>query len=585
MLPAAVAIAMVGFISAFGSGIPSAFAIPGDSCYAQVLDSNGVMDTYLDNDVEGNPVYRIEKGNTYGLLFWVEDAGADLYYVDAYPDAVVGAYLWIDSEGGSGAFTSQMEITDYSGPFDENDDVNSFPNYVDPDLSHLNYGPATSIYTDVVETYDFNDANGDPLDSIADWVADATNLGTDGVSSGVSNCDNGNYTSSANDFKACDGGYQTAPDSWDDCNEVDGWGFVDFECTEFGTFYIVIDPEGLAYTNLNPSEDGWPENAWDYSALSSLSIKFVCGGVADSATISASPTTVETDPVGTSKDTSKITVTVEDQDGLRLDGALVTFTTDNCTFKGIDGYISPAAGGTTVETTSDTEGTSDDNFVTDNPLQSYAGTAEVNLDCSKGSAGVAHVKAVVERPGSDIVLDTEVTVVGPASATGLTLTLTPDDLECGETILATANAVDSLGAAVSNGTKIHFTTDTSSGIVGGSEGAQGGVATAGGEASVLIATDPSNPGVHTVIAYTTKGVDGDIIAQTSATYTCDAAVAPAAPTVAPPATGTGTGSITPPNTGDAGLAAGSTSNASLFVIVGAVAFVLAGLASVRFARN
>jgi hypothetical protein len=85
-----------------------------------------------------------------------------------------------------------------------------------------------------------------------------------------------------------------------------------------------------------------------------------------------------------------------------------------------------------------------------------------------------------------------------------------------------------------------------------------------------------------VIAYT-KASNGQVLAQTSANYTCEGAVAPAAPTVAAPSTGTGTGSITPPNTGDAGLASGSTS-ASLFIIAG-VAFVLAGLASIRFARN
>jgi hypothetical protein len=110
------------------------------------------------------------------------------------------------------------------------------------------------------------------------------------------------------------------------------------------------------------------------------------------------------------------------------------------------------------------------------------------------------------------------------------------------------------------------------------------VFTEGGTADVLIATDPGNPGVHTVIAYVINDA-GTPKAQTSATYTCDAAVAPAAPTVAPPATGTGTGSITPPNTGDAGLASGGNPATSLFVLAGAVVLFMAGLASVRFARN
>jgi hypothetical protein len=48
--------------------------------------------------------------------------------------------------------------------------------------------------------------------------------------------------------------------------------------------------------------------------------------------------------------------------------------------------------------------------------------------------------------------------------------------------------------------------------------------------------------------------------------------------------GNGVGTIKPPSTGDAGLATGS-SSATLFVIAGAVAFILAGLATIRFARN
>ena len=69
---------------------------------------------------------------------------------------------------------------------------------------------------------------------------------------------------------------------------------------------------------------------------------------------------------------------------------------------------------------------------------------------------------------------------------------------------------------------------------------------------------------------------------TQVTVTCSLPAAPVAPTVTAPVTGTG--SITPPNTGDAGLAS-SSSNAMLFVIVGAAAFVLAGIASVSYARR
>jgi hypothetical protein len=61
-----------------------------------------------------------------------------------------------------------------------------------------------------------------------------------------------------------------------------------------------------------------------------------------------------------------------------------------------------------------------------------------------------------------------------------------------------------------------------------------------------------------------------------------APVAPVAPTVTAPRTGQG---IVPPNTGDAGLAAASGNGLSLFVIAGIVAFALAGVATLRFARR
>ncbi len=57
-----------------------------------------------------------------------------------------------------------------------------------------------------------------------------------------------------------------------------------------------------------------------------------------------------------------------------------------------------------------------------------------------------------------------------------------------------------------------------------------------------------------------------------------------APTIVAPDTGTGT--ITPPSTGDAGLLAGSNGSSwSLFAIGGMVAFALAGLATLGFARR
>ena len=64
-----------------------------------------------------------------------------------------------------------------------------------------------------------------------------------------------------------------------------------------------------------------------------------------------------------------------------------------------------------------------------------------------------------------------------------------------------------------------------------------------------------------------------------------ARVAAAAQPAAVTAPRTGTGIVTPPNTGDAGLASSSSSSWTLFAIGGLAAFALAGLASLRFARR
>jgi hypothetical protein len=75
-----------------------------------------------------------------------------------------------------------------------------------------------------------------------------------------------------------------------------------------------------------------------------------------------------------------------------------------------------------------------------------------------------------------------------------------------------------------------------------------------------------------------------------ATVTCAVPGAPAAaaPAIAAPRTGQGPAdafAIRPPNTGDAGLAAGSSSNAMVYVAGGVAVFALAGLASLKFATR
>jgi hypothetical protein len=616
MLPLAVVIAMLGLIGAFGGQTRSAEALSGDICPGiYVAGPNGPLEAWDNFDGEGNSVYYVNQDTTYGVVFQVENVlggwVADLSFFD--PTFYIGAMLpgpnvhvEIDSETGSAKITSSAQAFDFSDRDDtELTGVDIEDLWLVPDITHVLITPG--VLSQVVQTFNplyFNDSNGFPLDSVQEWMDTHTGLDFGGGS--PDDCASPSCSSSTYN-QIVDG------DNVDvyDVPYCDDWGYFDFQCNESGYFYIDLRVDDIQWALINDLlepliEEYLAENNildqitpqevleeifyWNLDAArTGFSQKFFCRGQADTATISPETGTVETQPTDVSPNglgTKTITVTVKDQDGLRIDGVEVTFTTDNCTFSG-DAHTQPAGGGSTVTTISDTDSTSDTNFLTNNTLEHSAGTAEAVLNCttSAGKAGTANITAIVQRPGSDIVLKSTITVVGPTAVNGLTLTLTPDaDFECGDTIKAVIEAVDANGKPVSDGTPIYVVTDTSSGVAGGPVNADGGFLSTGGKVEVLIATDPGNPGIHTVIAYVTN-VAPTVSAQTSETYECDAAVAPAAPTVAPPATGTGTGSITPPNTGDAGLASGGTPATSLFVLAGAVVLFLAGLASVRFARN
>ena len=398
----------------------------------------------------------------------------------------------------------------------------------------------------------FTDPDGNDLDSIRAWLSDVAGVSVpSAISDASSVCGNTNVR--------------------------DGWKFVGLTCIEPGSFNFSISSH-----QKNAS-----------SGTLSQTIRLICPGQVDTATLSISPTTLETQPVGSSASASVVMVTAYDQSGNNVDGAEVQFLTNTCTFSNPlqdasnDLGMSPAGGGSVVTMYTDTDSVADSNFLANNPLQTVAGTAEAMLNCNKGAPGTVTVRAIVTRPGADINLTQDVKLVGPTSSTGLGLTLSDSSLECGEILTADATAVDVNGQPVSNGTTIYFTTDTSTGIVNGKEGGQGSNITVNGKTSVTVAMAPNDPGVHTLIAYT-RDASGALLSQTSQHFECTSAVAPAVPTVVPPATGTGTGSITPPNTGDAGLAA-SAGNAYFLsaLVAGAITVIitLIGLRAMRIAST
>ena len=431
----------------------------------------------------------------------------------------------LDSQTGSARITSHAEVTNFT--------------WVKPAVAHLLVNPPSeSHYVDHMFPAWFTDPDGNDLDSISAWLTQVA-----GIPAPVADAAN-----------VCG----TPMD--------DGWGFVDLKCLDPGSFRIDIIPH----------------DTWDNSEMLFGSRDLVCPGAVDTATISVDPNHLEVHPVGTNTSRSIISVTTYDANGDNIDGAEVRFITDNCVFVNplagaqYDTGMSPVEGGKVVSLWSDTDTVADANFLTAHPLQKEAGTAEVALDCSLGTPGTASITAVVPRNGADIELKATIDVVGPTAPTGLTLSLSPTSLTCGQPLQATATAVDNNGKPVSDGTTVYFTTDASSAIINGKEGGQGDNTTVDGSTAVTIAMSPSDPGPHTVIAWIVDQ-DGSLLTQTWAPMECSqAAVAAEAPT----SMVEGINSITPPNTGDAGLVAsghGTSSHFGLVAVTAAALMAIGGL--------
>jgi hypothetical protein len=240
------------------------------------------------------------------------------------------------------------------------------------------------------------------------------------------------------------------------------------------------------------------------------------------------------------------------------------------------------------------------------------------LHCEGATPGVASVRAELDRsPLSDLAATADVTVVGPPAF--ITMTAAPSKVICGEKATILVTVTDAINQKVSDHTVVELITNYG-GVIGGTGAtlafpgvnpvtplSSGAAETFGGVATAYLLTSTAHVGAYEVVAsaggsslggflnsgiffngesfssdeniYVRNGVFSTPVVTSQVTVTCSLA----APAVTAPSTGTGT--ISPPNTGDAGLAAGSSSHASLYVIAGAVAFVLAGLASFRYARR
>jgi hypothetical protein len=252
----------------------------------------------------------------------------------------------------------------------------------------------------------------------------------------------------------------------------------------------------------------------------------------------------------------------------------------------------------------------------------------VVLNCSQGhdsEPGVATLTVIIEVDDDpDIVEEIDVTVIGPPA----TITAVADQasVRCGERVLITVTIKDAKGANVSDHTLVEAVTNFG-GVLGGTgavAGQQGLVVpvsstlaeTIKGVATFYLLTSETHSGPYEIIISTGGGgavagsfdeddddefdedddesqtlggffSTGVLNARATTACTIPAAAAPAAPAPAPTvrAPSTGGGSITPPATGDAGLADASGGSSWLLLIGGVTAFALAGAVSFKLARR
>jgi hypothetical protein len=416
---------------------------------------------------------------------------------------------------------------------------------------------------------------------------------------------------------------------YEECSAYTGLNSADVNIQEFGgdvynaaTVYFQCPTRAVFVTiTITQENDGG-------SDISTAEGQIRCYGNPDTVTVTANPSTVEIVPALGSVAHSEIKVVVS-SNSLPVNplDVEIDITVPKCAVEiGIDNFDGDAVDPSPlVDSTFDPQtATSDDEdsgYWTIGTTSTTWDEIWFHADWNKCTPGDVVVTVTVEvDDGADIVRTVTIKVVGPPAF--ITATAAPDRLICGEKSTITVTVKDALQQNVSDNTRVELISNWGSVIAGtgatlGFPGtgpvnplASSAAATYNGVAIAYLLTSNNHVGAYEVVAAaggtimvtphsdddwydfareTRRGgfdshsdyIPGAPIT-TQVTVTCSLPAAPVAPTVTSPSTGTG--SITPPNTGDAGLAS-SSSNAMLFVLVGAAAFVLAGIASVSYARR
>jgi hypothetical protein len=420
---------------------------------------------------------------------------------------------------------------------------------------------------------------------------------------------------------AASGAAETAGAACNDDLDSDADGVADDGCA--------ANPDGLSFITVTCDEAGEFEiSAWESGAVDNVVTNdYICYNPPSTVTLTATPATVEAVPAAGNISHSLLVLTATDAAGNpTVPGWTVDWTVGGrCIIEALtesDYYVAnglwlaykitnPATGGDIEDEFSGHAGlTSADTSAVFNidgsPAPGYQtkSIAAAVLHCEGATPGVASVRAELDRsPLSDLSATVDVTVVGPPAF--ITMTAAPSKLICGEKATILVTVTDAINQKVSDHTVVELITNYG-GVIGGTGAtlgfpginpvtplSSGAAETFGGVATAYLLTSTAHVGSYEVVAsaggsnlgfynldYVRNGYFSTPVVTSQVTVTCTEG----APAVTAPSTGTGT--ISPPNTGDAGLAAAnSSSNAMLYVIAGAIAFVMAGLASIRYARR
>jgi len=368
-----------------------------------------------------------------------------------------------------------------------------------------------------------------------------------------------------------------------------------------------------------------------------VEFRIMCKGRAENVSISATPTTVESDPAAFNTAFSLIRVVITDAAGNPvLPGTDVDFKADRCTISSdnvdtleernevlfnegvgpspipgvnlqdidaefgtppLENYVTIAAyslaGGASYGATTSMDAIEvDTNAFPDDedggngdgvPNHSEALAILNALGCDPGPVVVS---VEVDGGGPDAEGEITVNVIGPPAF--ITVVAAPTELICGEKAEITISATDALNQGVSDFTAIEVVTNFG-GVVAGTGtslldlqpvnplSSTTAILYDGSATAYLLTSDKHIGSYEVLAAHRSTGDEVTVVNQV--TVTCTDGVAP---TITPP--DTGTGEIRPPNTGDAGLATGS-AGGTLLAIAGATLVALALIARTRFGHD